>query len=141
MRDPDPECEVDRRVRREGVEALAEARRDTLAALEAVPERIAMADNGSHPGDMRSEISGDRIPTRATGESLRHVRDDHRPAGRAAEHPEHVEPSGVAAPARPQVDATAGGEPRGNVGRGYGAEQVSRDGGEEEAGESHGEPG
>ena len=100
-----------------------------------------MADDGSDPGDVRPEISRERVSARAAGEPLRDVRNDHRPAGRAAEHAEHVQPSRVAAPAATQVDATTGGDPRGDVGRGYGAEQVSRDGGEEEAGESHGETG
>ncbi len=97
-----------------------------------------MPDDGSDAGDVRTDLAGHDVAACAAREPLRDVRDDHRPAGDRTEDAIDVQPSRVPAPASPEVDLTARGEARGEIGGRYGAEQVPAGGGEEEASETHG---
>ena len=96
-----------------------------------------MPDHGCHAADVRTEVAGDGPSAGAGCVGLRDVRDhDCTPRRRPQDAP-RVDRAGVAASALAQVHSTTGGEPRDDVGRLYGAEEVAEPEGGEEADAAH----
>ncbi len=83
--------------RRERVEALPEARCNTLASPETTPDRVAVPDHGRDAGDVRSQTLVE-TPTDCTRRiPLRHIGDDDRTTDRA-QLTEGIQPARVPAP-------------------------------------------
>ena len=96
-----------------------------------------MAHDRAHARDVCAEIAGDGTSAGARCVRLADVRDHHCAPRRRTEDSPGVDGSRVTASRRTQVHTTARREPRDEVGRGYGAEEVPGKGGDEESDGPH----
>ncbi len=96
-----------------------------------------MTDHGCHAADVCPEVTCDGPATGARGVRLRDVRDHDSAPCRRPQNPAGVDRARVAASALSQVHSAAGREPRDDVGRLYGAEEIAEPEGGEEADAAH----
>ena len=96
-----------------------------------------MAEHSGDATDVRAEVAGDEATGRACHIALRDVCDHHDLPRPLTEDTGRVHRAWVPAAALPEVDAPTGHDARREVGRRYGAEQVSETGGCEEADDAH----
>ncbi len=96
-----------------------------------------MPEHRGDAGDVGAEIARHCLSARAAQVALRDVSDHHGASRVCAEHAPGVDGTRVPASASAQIDATARDDPRDDVGRGYGAEEVAEPGGSEEADDAH----
>ena len=96
-----------------------------------------MAEHCGDASDVGAEVVADESTGRACHIALRHVGNHDDLPRPLAEDTGGVHGAGVAAAALPKVDASTGHDPRREVGRRYGAEQVPETCGGEEADDAH----